>query len=501
VNSGRRAIWGGPSVWRLFLSVWLVYAIMVTTNVVRETYLAITLGERLSVNVDDYRGLHPDLFEFPGRGWYINSNPGTSIAGAIPYALFVRPVIALAVRLKPEIAQPKPPATYDDPRPNRTKFMNEARARGVDVTLGLAALGTGITMMAPLGALAAVLLFAWLRERLGDERRALALAILFALATPMLFRSAFINQNALVTHLVLIGWVLKTGLKPRSPAVEPGWKSLAGIGLALGYALVCDFSAIPFLVVFGCWILYDGWKRGGVPTALREGAIYSAAALAAISVLFAYQWVAFGHPIWPAQTYMPATEFSVKGWFGFTPPSSELLLGNLFDLRFGLFAFCPLLLLAFAAPFIRERRDSWMPSRAELGWIAACFIALLLFSSAIQFGNLQFNTGVRYMVPAAPLLFLAALPALTALPRIARWMVVGVTLVISFAVTMTREEVPVALRLLFSDGPTLPVLLVLRRMASGYNVAMPSGTFWVVAVVVVFALWLIWRPVLKQART
>ena len=48
---------------RLFLTVWLVYAIFATTNVVRETYLAIALGTNGTVRVDPYLGLHPDLFE------------------------------------------------------------------------------------------------------------------------------------------------------------------------------------------------------------------------------------------------------------------------------------------------------------------------------------------------------------------------------------------------------------------------------------------------------
>src|SRR5262249_59458291 len=83
--------------------------------------------------------------------------------------LWVRPVIALAVKLKPEIAAPKPPADYDDQRPNRTEFMNVARVRGLDITLGLAALGMAATTMAPLGALATLLMFIFLRGRLAEE--------------------------------------------------------------------------------------------------------------------------------------------------------------------------------------------------------------------------------------------------------------------------------------------------------------------------------------------
>jgi hypothetical protein len=484
--------------WRLFLTVWLVYCVFATTNVVRETYLAISLGERLSVRVDPYAELHPDLFEFPGRGWYINSNPGTSLVGALPYAVLVRPVIALAVKLKPEIAAPKPPATYDDPRPNRTRFMNLARARGMDITLGLAALGTAATVMAPLGALSALLMFLFLRVRLDDERKALGLALVFAFATPGLFRAAFLNQNALVAHLVFMAWIVKVGLVPRPANAPPAAKNLAVIGLLMGFAMVCDFSAIPFTLVFGFWILWDAWRRGGAMAALREGAIYSAGVLATTSLLFVYQWAAFGHPVWPAQRYMPPTEYSVRGWLGFTTPTWELLWGNLFDLRYGLFAFSPLLLAAVVAPVVRTRVHSWSPSGAELGWIAAASIGLLLFSSANQFANLQWNTGVRYMVPLAPLLFLAAVPVLAFLPRVARWTLVTASVAISLAVSMYREDVPTALRLVAGDGPTLPVLLVLERMASGYSLGLPPGMFWIVAATAALFLALIWLPYFRE---
>ena len=43
--------------WRLFLTVWLVYSVFATTNVVRETYLAIALGTSGTVRVDRYLGL------------------------------------------------------------------------------------------------------------------------------------------------------------------------------------------------------------------------------------------------------------------------------------------------------------------------------------------------------------------------------------------------------------------------------------------------------------
>ena len=476
---------------RLVFTVWIVYALHATTNVVRETYLAIAIGDRFSLRVDQYLGLHPDLFEIPGRGAYINNNPGASFLGAVPYTMS-RPFLAALFAYRPSLIAPKPPAAYNDPRPNRTLFMNESRARGLDVKLALAAIITQVGLMAPLGALAALLLFFYLRERGQSERRAIALSLIYAFATPIFFRSGFLNQNAILAHCSLAAWVLMTGLKPRAPgAPVPPWH-LWLAGLVLGYGLLSDYSAAPLLVVFGVWSLVSA-RQSGWGAMIRAGALFSLGAAVPLAGLLAYQWAAFGSPWFPAQRYMPPTRYSVIGWNGFFIPTRELLIGNLFDPRYGLFAFCPLLIAAFAAPFIR--REPGDPSRAELGWIFAASGALYVFSSANQFANLQWNTGVRYMVPAGPLLFLALVPVLRKLPAIAGSLLLGVTVVISFAVSMTRESVPDALQLLFTQGPTLPVFIVLEKMASGYP-ALQFGPVapWILLAAVALLLVLVWRP-------
>ena len=69
---------------RLFITCWLVYALHFATNTVREIYPALALGDHLSFDVSEYNGLHPDIFEIPGRGVFINNNPGTSISWSHP---------------------------------------------------------------------------------------------------------------------------------------------------------------------------------------------------------------------------------------------------------------------------------------------------------------------------------------------------------------------------------------------------------------------------------
>lgn len=471
---------------RLGLTVFLVYAVFLTSNVARETYLAVGLGDQLTVRLDTFAGLHPDLFRIEGRGVYINSNPGASLLGAVPYAAS-RPLVAALFALKPELARPKPPAAYDDPRPNRAPLMNAMRARGLDVKLALAAFATQLGLMAPLGALSAVLMFALLRRRLADERAALALALVFAFVTPLLFRSAYLNQNALLAHATFGAFVLGSG---------EWWKGAGRwtwVGVLMGTGILLDYSAAPLALVFGCWALWDGWREGGVAEALGRGTLCLLGAVPPLVLLFGYQWAAFGSPWYPAQRYMPPTEFSVIGWNGMTVPSPRMIWDNLFDLRYGLFAFCPLLLAAAAAPWLRGARGA--PPRRELIVIFAATVALLLFNAANQFSNLQWNTGVRYMVPAAPLLFLAVVPVLLRAPAWLRWVLVAPAAVISLAVTMTREDVPTALRLVATEGPTLPMLIVLKKTAAAYAPWLGSTLPFALAAFAGLgaALWLVWR--------
>ncbi|HXE57633.1 MAG TPA: hypothetical protein VNK43_06495 [Gemmatimonadales bacterium] len=482
-GSGRRSVTG-----RLFLTVCLVYLLHFASNVVRETYLAVSLGDRLSIRVDEYLGLHPDLFEIPGRGAFINNNPGASMLGAVPYAL-ARPFMAGLFRLRPELVRPKPAARYDDPRPNRTRFFNEARARGLDIKLGLAAAAMHVGLMVPLAGLAAVVMFRFLAVRLRDERTALWLALLYAFGTPIFFRSAFLNQNAIVAHCVLLGFVAMAGTEPSPPTTRR--RLLAGA--LLGLALLTDYSAAPLIAAFGVWATMEGWSRGGVGAGLRAAGEFSLGAAGPLALLFGYQWAAFGHPLLPAQAYMPDTHLSVRGWHGFTLPDPTLLRGNLFDPRYGLLVFCPMLAVALAAPFLRRRPGG--PTGPELGFILGASLALYLFNSSVQFALLQFNTGVRYMVPAVPLLFLAVVPVLLRLPRGWTWALVVPTVAISWSVAMARESVPVSLMRIFLGGFELPWLTVLRKTSSAYlpwleRGASPLALFVLAGVV----LWLLWRP-------
>src|SRR5512145_3354395 len=126
---------------RLFVTCWMVYVLHFATNIVREIYPALAIGDHLSFRVDEYAHMHPDLFEKEGYGWHIGNNPGASMVAAIPYALarpIIDPIVAHVNQRRMASGHTEPPS-YNSPWPMAREFYQEAWRRGLDVKFGLAA--------------------------------------------------------------------------------------------------------------------------------------------------------------------------------------------------------------------------------------------------------------------------------------------------------------------------------------------------------------------------
>ena len=69
---------------RLFFTCWLIYALHVATNTVREIYLALAIGDHILFRSTSTPAFIPICLKKPGCGWHINANPGASMLGAVP---------------------------------------------------------------------------------------------------------------------------------------------------------------------------------------------------------------------------------------------------------------------------------------------------------------------------------------------------------------------------------------------------------------------------------
>jgi hypothetical protein len=459
---------------RIFLACWMVFSLHFATNTVREIYPALSLGDRLSFDVSEYAGLHHDIFEFPGRGSFINNNPGASMMGALPYALF-RPITDRVVERvqKTRSADPSPGDTrYDSIYPLAQEFYERSRSRGFDIKFGLAAGITQAFVMAPISALGVVVMFWFFSSLTKSTKLSIFLALLYAIATPILFRTAQLNQNVLLANFALFAFALLWRPWAEGSDGKPHY-FLAG--LCCGWTVVLDYSGVVAVAAlsgyaFSVWL--SGSKNSRNPFDLVKFA--SGIAICAV-VLMAYQWISFGDPILPAQSYMPPANFTDQGYRGFSFPQLDLLFETAFGMRYGLFTSAPILLLAFAVP-VWVRKQTRLLGRRELIFVVSFAAMFFLFCSANQYGRMQFNTGVRHIVPIVPFIFLLAANVLIKMPKTVAVPIGVLATYWSWCLAMYRDVeqgsgIFEAVKHITLEGVRLPWLTTLERMGfvgSGY---------------------------------
>jgi hypothetical protein len=202
--------------------------------------------------------------------------------------------------------------------------------------------------------------------------------------------------------------------------------------------VVLDYSAVVVLIVlsiYACARRNSLSKEAKSPFDLLHFVLGVGLSL---SVLMAYQWLCFGSPFLPAQQYMPPVNFTDQGFRGLDWPQLDLLYETAFGIRYGLFTSAPLLLLALYIPGwfrgsirITGGRETWC--------IALLCMGYFLFCSANQYGRMQFNTGVRHIVPIIPFLFFIVAGVLLRMPTILATIIGAVTTYWSWCLAMYRD--------------------------------------------------------------
>lgn len=477
---------------RLFLTCMIVYALHFATNTVREIYPALSIGDHLSFDVSEYYGLHPDIFEMPGRGAFINNNPGASILGAIPYFLF-SPITNRAVaRVQADReSSPKQAAVgYETIYPMAQEFYQKARERGLDIKFGLGAAIMQVGVMAPLSALAVIVMF-WIMLRLtNDRKKAILLALLYAFATPVFYRTAQLNQNLLVAHFALFAFALLWRPKRTEDENRRPFYFLAG--LCTGWTVVLDYSGLVAVVALSAYAAVRWMSFPRKERSITELGRFAIGVTICAVFLMAYQWTSFGNPFLPAQIYMPPANYTEAGYRGFSLPQFDLLFDTAFSIRFGLFTSAPFLLLVFFLPaWIRQR--SRLLQKTELVFVISTVILFFLFCAANQYGRMQFNSGVRHIAPAVPFLFLLAANSFLWLPRMIAVFVALIGTYWMWCLTMYRDVeqgfgILESLRHITLEGFQLPWLCTLEKM--GY---VQSASPLPLLILAAAAIWLLWN--------
>jgi len=485
---------------RLFLTCWTIYSLHFATDFVREHYLVVSIAEQGTFRLDDYHGLHPDIFRLPDGHAYHGANPGVSMIAAIPYFL-LRPITDRIVRheLAARTADGDTTVSYQDRRPARVRFYKEVRRRGLDIKFGLVGLITMVLCMAPLTALSAVVMFRVLTGIGLAKQVALGGGFLYAFGTPVFFRTAYLNQNLAVGVFGFLAFALLWDPGLRSRLSLQARYALAGF--MGGLALLCDYSGGMMLALCGLYAVVRGRDEASWAKAFKISLWYALGALGPILVLWFYQWSAFGAPFYPPQHHMPPVEWSDLGYQGVTWPNQDLFWVLLLDPRFGLFVTAPVLLLGLFAPWLSAKKLSIVPWR-ETAFVLAITAAFLLFFSGVQYTQLQYITGIRYLVPIIPFLFLLAAAVLVRLPRAMTYFIAFSAIAMNWAFAMARPHeqdtsILGSITRVLLEGFQLPALSTLSKMAPQYvpdlGVVSPVPLF-VLAAVAIFLIWRVDRP-------
>lgn len=462
---------------------WIIFSMHFATNVVREYYPAFSLIESGSFKVDAYSRYHPDIFEHTDGHWYIGNNVTASVFVAIPLLIF-DPVLDLVEkydkkRLK---TQGVPKWGYRTKHKHDEIFLQMVREKGLSLRFGAATAITSVFFMAPLSALMVILMYRVLRSRNITKDHAWWLSLVFAFSTPVFFRTGVLNHNMMLMYVTFPAFLLlweRTGV-----GLPVSWWRRFWAGALCGLGLALDYSGVVPLIIFFGYLLFSRLKSASFATAARESVPFIIGSIPPVLFLLYTQWAMFGNPFLPGQYWMPdvsATAFdpnfvnpySTEGFHGFTLPTPDLFLLNLFDPTYGMYIYGPLLMLGLIPAALFKNQDLATP-KTERIFIFIYFLAFLTFCSANQYSRIQFNSGFRYMIPLVPLIFLVISDHLVRIPK--KWLLVLLIPVTahSWVISMVREPPFESWKIILTDGLRLPWLHVLKSSSDPNNAVLNS---------------------------
>ncbi len=485
---------------RIFLICWVVFAAHFATNVVREHYPAFSLLEDGDLKLDEYEGFHADIFEHTDGHHYI----GNQITGSLPAV----PALALFDPLldyleRKSIARIKAgslkKAEYKSEYKNRRAFMEKVKAKGLDLRFAGATVVTSFFCMAPICALFVAFFFCVLIRRGVTEKRATSLAFLFAFATPIFYRSAYLNHNVFLMITVFLSFWLIWSEDPDNKTLA--WRRF-GAGFCAGLSIALDYAGVVPLLVFYGYLIRVRWVRVGLFQAWKESLLFVVGSIPPVVFLCWTQWVMYGHPFLPGQKHMRAVTFTDRGYVGFSWPTWEVFRENLVSPNYGLLTFAPILLLALV-PGVIYRRSPLLVSRTQRFGFHAFTALFLIFCACNQYSLMQFNTGFRYLLPLVPFLFLLAAEHLARMPGVILWLIGIPCIIHTWVLSMVRytklnlnsgaATIPECWRRILEDGLQLPSISVLRQITPNASSFVhwriwPFATFLLVGIICV-AIW------------
>jgi hypothetical protein len=349
----------------------------------------------------------------------------------------------------------------------RRDFFRLVKERGLDLRFGAATVVTSVFFMAPITALFLVIFYDVLRLRGVGAGDATGLSLVLGFGTPLFYRASVLGHNLFVMFAMFVAFCLLWIRPGMAFPVLPRHRFMAGF--FGGVTLATDYIGVIILPLLYGYLVLPRAAASSWRVAMRESWIMIAGSVPPILFLLYSQWVMYGNALLPGQYWMPnQNAFVTVGARGFTLPDPDLFWQNLFHPAYGMYSWCPLLMLALV-PAAWYRSESLILPRRERWFVFITATVFLVFCSANQYARLQFNSGFRYLLPLVPLLFLALADHWVRLPTWVRVVLAVPAIIHAWVLTVFREPVWRSWSMLFTEGPQLTWYRVLGMTAAPGN--------------------------------
>ena len=252
-----------------------------------------------------------------------------------------------------------------------------------------------------------VVMYRFARYLGASDGRAAGVALILGLATIAFPYATELTGEPVAAACVFIAFYLVATFNTRPSAARA-----FAAGFLAGLAVLNDYPVFLVAAAIGVYALFKlpEWKPLGA---------FSAGALLTAAIMLAYNWGAFGSPLffsYQAFKLADNRQFPEQavGFVGLTYPKARILWNVLLDPQRGLFFCNPVLLLSILGVAYFARLRQW---RAEFVVTVYSFVVLILFNAAYGESIVSWGggtaTGPRQIVASVPfmVLALAFLPA------------------------------------------------------------------------------------------
>jgi len=332
--------------------------------------------EKSALWINDFCGFNTaDIINFGGHIYSVKA-PGTSFTALIPWVIF-------KVALMPLLT------THEPLYWAFTTYLTTLFTTGLLISI------------------TCVVMYRFARFLGASEGRATGVALILGLATIAFPYATELTGEPVAAACVFIAFYLVATFSTR-----PSSARAFAAGFLAGWAVLNDYPVFVVAAAIGIYALFKlpEWK---------PLAAFSMGALLTAVIVLAYNWGAFGSPLFFSYQAFKLAENrqfpeQAVGFVGLTYPKARILWNVLLDPQRGLFFCNPVLLLSIlgVAYFARLRR--W---RAEFVVTVYSFVVLILFNAAYGESIVSWGggtaTGPRQIVASVPfmVLALAFLPA------------------------------------------------------------------------------------------